>query len=72
MVVITLPSFTGASVADAGYLEGGFYYNYARKARAKISKPRPLLLETTRIFDRFGEKPCVNGPVFDRDFAKAC
>ena len=29
------------SVADAGFLEGGFRYGIAREARAKFLKPRP-------------------------------
>ena len=45
-------------VADTGFLEGGFQYNNARGARAKISKPRPLLIKTTPVFDRFGETSC--------------
>ena len=34
-----------SSVADPGFLEGGFCYNVARKARAKFWKPRPFLGE---------------------------
>ena len=43
------------SVADAGFLEGGFCYNNARKARTKFlghthisSKPRPF----SNVFER--------------------
>ena len=44
------------ALADAGFLEEGFYYNITRKACAKILKPRPLLIIITHTFDSFGEK----------------
>ena len=59
------------TVADAGFLEGGFCYIIERE----FLKPHPLSGKTTPIFDRFGEKFLalpINRSVFDRDFAKAC
>ena len=59
------------TVADAGFLEGGFCYIIARKACAKIFKPRTLSIKTAPIFDRFGEKLLalpVNRSVFDLNF----
>ena len=38
------------ALADAGFLEEGFYYNITRKACAKILKPRPLLIIITHTF----------------------
>ena len=49
------------------FFEGGFCYSIARE----FLKPHPLLVKTTPIFDRFGEKLLalpVNRSVFDRDF----
>ena len=31
-----------ATVADPGFLEGGFYYNVAREARAKFLEATPI------------------------------
>ena len=45
------------TVADAEFLEGGFWYIIARKARAKFLKPCPLSIETPPIFDR--ETSCL-------------
>ena len=42
---------TAYSVADAGFLEGGFCYGIARE----FLKPHPLSVKTTYIFDSFGE-----------------
>ena len=42
-----------SSVADAGFLEGGFCCNIARRARPKNSRPRPFLFKTTPFFERF-------------------
>ena len=58
-------------MADAGFLEGGFCCNIVREAPAKFSRPRPLSIKTTPIFERLGEKLLVlpvNPSVFDRDF----
>ena len=57
------------TVADAGFLEGGFCYIIARE----FLKPHPLSVKTTPIFNRFGEKLLAlpgNRSVFDRDFCK--
>ena len=43
------------AVADAGFLEGGLWYNIACEA-CQILKPRPLSIKTTPIFYRLGEK----------------
>ena len=55
-------------LADAGFLEG----ITMRVKRAKFSKPHPLLLKTTPIFDRFGEKllapPCQSSRFRSRFF----
>ena len=40
-------------------------------SRAKFSRPRPLAIKNTPIFERWGEKLLalpVNPSVFDRDF----
>ena len=52
------------------FLKGGSAATL-REARAKIVWPRPFLIKTTPIFERFGEKLHVlpvNPAVFDPDF----
>ena len=58
------------AVADAGIVEGGFFYCIAREVCAKNLGPCPILPKTTPIFKRFWEKLLVlpvNPFIFNRD-----
>ena len=53
------------------FLKFLFSCNIAREACAEFLRPRPFLIKTTPVFERFGEKLHVlpvNPAVFDRDF----
>jgi hypothetical protein len=58
------------SVANSGFLEGGFHITVVRKVRAKFQKPHPFLRKTTPILMVSGRSYQSNRPVFERIFCK--